>query len=247
LNRTGGETANGGRPGPRLAAIVDRVPPGSRVADVGSDHGRLAESLLRSGRAVACIATEKRAHRLDVLRARLATGRPLAGLELRVGDGLAPLVPADRIDVIVLAGMGGDTIRRILDRAIVDRLSPSRLIVQPQTRHADVRAFLRRAGFRLIDECAVREDDRHYVVIVARPGPETAYVAPGDDLDEDDLLAAGPLLVARRDPVALEAWADEVDRLAAIVAELPPGSGDRARESLARARRIVRALSRPAG
>ena len=46
---------------PRLAAIADAIEPGSRVADVGTDHGKLPLWLAASGRAAYCLATERNA------------------------------------------------------------------------------------------------------------------------------------------------------------------------------------------
>lgn len=230
------------RLGPRLQAIADRIPPGSRVADVGCDHGRLAEHLIASGRAETCVATEVRSHRLDGFRDRLLASGVPPGLELRVGAGLDPLEPSDRIDVVVLAGMGGDRIRRILDVPRREALHATRFVVQPQTRPGDVRRFLRDAGLRLADERAVREAGRWYVVLVAEPGRETAY-RPRADLSETDLLRAGPLLVARGDPQARRYWEEVVARLSAVVAVLPRrDAGHRARGDLAAARRILAAL-----
>ncbi|HEX4825178.1 MAG TPA: SAM-dependent methyltransferase, partial [Candidatus Polarisedimenticolaceae bacterium] len=44
---------------PRLAALAAAIAPGSRVADVGSDHGLLPLWLARTGRAAFCLVTEK--------------------------------------------------------------------------------------------------------------------------------------------------------------------------------------------
>src|SRR5258705_8253769 len=91
---------------PRLQALYDAIPPGSRVADIGSGHGLLPLALAASGRAAHCLATEK----TEGLLLRVA--RPAAGssgasrLAFRAGDGLDAILTADRIDTIVLAGIG---------------------------------------------------------------------------------------------------------------------------------------------
>ena len=112
---------------PRLAAIAEAIAPGSRVADVGSDHGKLALWLAAGGRAAYCLATEE----TETLLARVArppAGAPWAGrVAYRAGDGLAAIRPGDRIDTIVLAGLGGRTVVRLLDGSGALRLLPLRM------------------------------------------------------------------------------------------------------------------------
>src|SRR6476661_1445037 len=94
----------------RLLAIAALIPAGARVADVGSGHGLLPRHLLATGRAAWCVATERDARRL-----RSVLGDPEEPrLSLRHGDGLDPLLPEERLDVVVLAGLGGPSIARIL-------------------------------------------------------------------------------------------------------------------------------------
>ena len=79
-----------------MAAIADRVPDGSRVADVGTDHALLPIHLIRSGRAARVIASDNKAAPLekafDAIRARMAklpSGRKASVAELEA----ARLVP----------------------------------------------------------------------------------------------------------------------------------------------------------
>jgi tRNA (adenine22-N1)-methyltransferase len=55
----------------RLQALADFVEPGSRVADVGTDHGYLAIELVKSGKADFVIASDKNSGPLE------AAGRSL--------------------------------------------------------------------------------------------------------------------------------------------------------------------------
>jgi hypothetical protein len=67
-------------------------------------------------------------------------------------------------------------------------------------------------------------------------------------LRRDDLLAAGPLLVRRPTPEVATLWRRERDRFASILARAGSGaSRERARLGLARAERLVEAISKRAG
>lgn len=196
------------------------MPGGSRVADVGCDHGDLARELLGSGRATFVVAS-------DVVRAPRATGD---GVDWRLGDGLSPLAPEDRLDVVVLAGMGASTILRILDRRRLDALGIRRAVVQPQTELARVRGAMIERGFAVVDEAAVEDAGRFYAAIAFERGAGPASL-PG--LEPGDVLAAGPVLLSRRDPALRRHWERQRDRLAGF----PARAAD-----LARAERIVRWL-----
>lgn len=232
---------------PRLAAIADAIAPGSRVADVGSDHGLLPLWLAANGRAAYCLATEKSAELL--LRvARPPAHAPWAKLlGYRAGDGLEALHPGDRIDTIVLAGLGGRTIVRLLDTPRF--LSPSlvRLVLQPRSEFDRTRIFLSDRGWRPVAERLSFDRGRFHLTLAAERGDDGDLY--GDTmLSREDLLTAGPLLARSRSPELSRFWRLERDRLASIVARARFGpSLARARSGLGRAERILAAISTPDG
>lgn len=232
---------------PRLAAVAAAVPAGSRVADIGADHGLLALWLARTGRASFCLATEKDAQRLARI-ARPPSEAPWAArLAYRAGDGLAAVRPSDAVDTVVLAGLGARTIVGILETPEAQRVSPTRLVLQPRTDGARLRRWLSSHGWHPVSELLTVERGRIHVTIAAERGGDAAlYRHPA--LGRGDLLAAGPLLVRSRPAELTRAWTAQRDRLAAIARG--GGSGpamDRARRELARALRILEAISRPGG
>ena len=76
----------------RLQAVADFVPMGSRVADIGTDHGYLAAELLRSGRAKYVIASDKNAGPYEAaVRTIREYGLTDEVVSVRQGDGLKSL------------------------------------------------------------------------------------------------------------------------------------------------------------
>jgi tRNA (adenine22-N1)-methyltransferase len=231
---------------PRLAALAEAIAPGSRVADVGSDHGLLPLWLAASGRATYCLATEE----TEALLMRVARPPADAPWALRIafrsGDGLAAVRPEDRIDTIVLAGLGGRTIVRLLGGVGALRLLALRLVLQPRSEVASTRGWLSKNGWRPISECLTLERGRFHLTLAAERGPDSdLYRDP--TLSREDLLAAGPLLVRRPTPDVAAYWRLECLRFASILAraEARPTLA-RARAGLARAERLVAAISRRA-
>jgi tRNA (adenine22-N1)-methyltransferase len=232
---------------PRLQALAEAIAPGSRVADVGSDHGLLSLWLAASGRASYCLATEETEALLRRVRRPPADAPWAHRIAFRSGDGLAAVLPGDRIDTIVLAGLGGRTIVGVLGAAGAFGSLSSRLVLQPRSEHLAVRAWLSENGWRLISERVTLLRSRFHLTLAAERGPDSDLYRDAA-LSREDLLAAGPLLARRPTPDVLAYWRMERRRLASILAEADGGpSVARARAGLARAERVVAAISRRAG
>ena len=82
-------------------------------------------------------------------------------------DGLDGCDPS-AIDTIVIAGMGGDTICGILDRAEWCMTPDYTLILQPMTKAEVVRYWLAYNGYEFLDEVLVRDGGIIYQIIRAR-------------------------------------------------------------------------------
>ena len=230
---------------PRLAALACAIAAGSRVADIGSDHGLLPLWLAASGRAAYGLAVE----RTEELLAGVA--RPPAGvswaerLDYRAGDGLRAIRTEDRIDTIVLAGLGGRTIVQLLGAPETASPDLRRLVIQPRSEPSLVRRWLRDHGWRLATERLTEQCDRVHLTVAAERGAD-AGLYDHETLSREDLLAAGPLLVRSPSAEMGRAWRKERDRLASIVEGSGSGpSIERARSGLGRALRVLAAISPP--
>lgn len=227
----------------RLAAVASLVTRGTRVADIGSGHGRLARRLLASGRCPYCVATERTPELLERIRL-FPPAHPLASCQaLRWGDGLDALRPADAIDTVVVAGLGGLSIVAILDAGLPRLRSVGRIVLQPQTDHGYLRRWLLGAGFGIVEERLAGERGRFYAVIAAEASPDAAPPSyPG--LASEDLLEAGPCLVRERNPLLAPYWRRQQERLVRILARNPGGAArSRLIRQLTSAHRILRVAS----
>ena len=232
---------------PRLAAIAETIAPGSRVADVGSDHGLLPLWLVASDCAAHCIATEQTAELLARVARPPADAAWAQRLGYRAGDGLAAVHPEDRIDTVVLAGLGGRTIVRLLDAPAARNLAPRRLVLQPRSEPALTRLWLSEHGWRPAFERLTVERGRFHQTLAAGRGDD-ADLYRDPTLSREDLLDAGPLLVRSSAPEVARFWRLERDRFASILNNSGAGrSTARARSGLARAERLLAAISRRAG
>ena len=151
----------------RLETIVDMVQNGRGLIDVGTDHGYLPVCLARRGYTGLLFAS-------DINDAPLASARKTARealvedrIEFLLCDGLDGC-PPEKIDTIVIAGMGGDLICRILDRAEWCLNEAYTLILQPMTKAEVLRYWLVNNGFSLQEERIVCDGGKLYQVILSR-------------------------------------------------------------------------------
>ncbi|MDQ0190462.1 SAM-dependent methyltransferase [Alicyclobacillus cycloheptanicus] len=158
----------------RLQAIADVIPPGSVVVDVGTDHALLPIYLIQSGVAARVIATDIADGPADVARRNVEAHGLSERISVRCGDGLATVGPGEA-QTIVIAGMGGATIRDILAGTPSVVGAARRIIVQPMNLAQHARAYFFTHGFRLVTECALTDGGKYYEIIAAEPGEPVEY------------------------------------------------------------------------
>ena len=97
----------------RLQAVADLVTPGSRLADVGTDHGYVPIWLYEQGIIPSAIAMDLREGPLNRAKENIAVHDLSDGITVRLSDGLEKLLSGEA-DSIVIAGMGGMLVKKIL-------------------------------------------------------------------------------------------------------------------------------------
>ena len=156
----------------RMHAIVKYIEPGRGLIDVGTDHGYLPAWMASHGYRGNIIASDIHAAPLqkaiDTAEKAGVTNR----ITFQLCDGLAQCKP-ESVDTIIIAGMGGDMICRILDLAewCMDRRY--KLILQPMTKSEVLRYWLTNNEFEILTEDLVPEGGSIYQLIVARFGGST--------------------------------------------------------------------------
>lgn len=145
-----------------MAAVVPED--AASLADVGAGDGQLALHLLARGHRV--VATERTHGPFERLRVRSPD------LDCRLGDGLSVLGPAE-VEGVVLAGMGGGTIARLLADALTNTPALigglSWLVLQPQQGAGDLVGWLSSKGFGLLGSAEAVQGGRSYSVLLVAP------------------------------------------------------------------------------
>lgn len=182
----------------RLERVAAQVPVGARLADIGSDHAYLPVALVLRDVIPQAVAGE--VAQTPFLAARRSVRE--SGLEhcisVRQADGLAAIQACDRITAVSLCGMGGETIRDILQAGRAHLTRGERLILQPNGGECDLRQWLMDNGYRIRHEEVLRENRFDYEIIIAEPGEPVLY--------SDQQLYFGPLQMQARSPAFLLKW-----------------------------------------
>jgi tRNA (adenine22-N1)-methyltransferase len=162
---------------PRLRACCNFIIPGSRVADVGTDHGYLGIWLLLEGVARSVIASDVVPGPLSAAQRNAQKYGVADRMEFCLSDGVTA-VPRD-FDCLVCAGMGADTIISILSAAPWLRSSAYRLVLQCQSKTPMLRRYLSDTGWRITEESAVRDGKFIYTAmeVLWQPG---YHLTPGE-------------------------------------------------------------------
>lgn len=185
----------------RLKLVASFVEPGAVVADVGTDHGYVPIWLVQEEVAAGGFAMDVNQGPLERAKAHIAACGLTDRIQVRLGDGLSALSD-EEADTVIIAGMGGPLIVRILTEGLETARRMKRLILSPQSELPSVREFLERQGFVTEDEAMTEEDGKYYTVICARF--EGGYIEDGTFcINERKRLEwkYGKCLLERKDPV----------------------------------------------
>ena len=152
---------------PRLECIINHAC-GDVIADIGCDHAYVPIRLIQDERASRVIASDLNAGPLNIAKQNIEKYELSEKIETRLGGGLSILSPGEA-DTIIIAGMGGEIIEKIL-RADDEIARKSRLILQPMNSQYELRKFLISNGYKIIAEDMALEGFKIYNILEVEAG-----------------------------------------------------------------------------
>ncbi len=153
---------------PRLSSAVKFVRQGGVVCDVGTDHAYLPIYAVLAGISKRGIASD--INEGPLMRAKENGDRYGVSdrLSYYLSDGLDGVEPEKNgITDIVICGMGGELIARIVDDSPYTRTKGVRLILQPMSMAYELRKYLTENGFSIVDEAMSHAAGKVYACICA--------------------------------------------------------------------------------
>ena len=179
----------------RLETIIERMPDSGCLADIGCDHAYVAIEAVRRGRAARALACDVRKGPLQQAAEHILCAGLAGKIETRLSDGLEQVAPGEA-DTVVVAGMGGPLMERILQGRLGDF---AHFVLSPQSEIPHFRRFLLAEGMQIDEETMLIDEGKYYVILNVS---QRADAASSDSMyvTEEDFLYGGRLL-RRLDPV----------------------------------------------
>ena len=150
----------------RLKLCADFVRNGAKLADIGTDHAYLPVWLCRIGRCPCAIAADINPEPLKRGQSTIIESGMSGRIETRLSDGLKE-IKSDEADDIVIAGMGGELIAKILSECSFATDSSKHFILQPMTKSEVLIAWLCENGFKILKQDCCVASGKCYTVILA--------------------------------------------------------------------------------
>lgn len=196
----------------RLFAIASEVPENKAIADVGCDHAYTSIYLAEHKKPTHIIAMDVRTGPLDKAKENIRASGLEKIIETRLSDGLKA-VENGEINTVVISGMGGALIQKILSEGKEPLESVETLILQPQTEKAELRKYLHSIGMSIKKEVMLIEDGKYYTIIVAERGDEKQ---PYKEVE----YAFGKYLLNERDNILHQFLRKESEKMQTILENL---------------------------
>ncbi len=152
----------------RLEACLAFIEEGARLYDVGTDHALLPIAAVQRKRAEHVVAIDNKQGPLAQAKRNVVAAGLTERIRLLHADGLSAL--DESTDTVSIAGLGGTTIRNIVDGA--DLQNVRRFVLQPANHPEAVRMLARENPLAVTDETVIEENDILYTVIVMEKGEQ---------------------------------------------------------------------------
>lgn len=149
----------------RLNKIAGLITKTGIVADIGTDHGYLPIYLVKNKIAGRVIACDLRSKPLERARKNAADAGVRELIDFRISDGLSAILPGEA-QTLIICGMGGHAIRKILAKAVEDGKLPfgTDCVLSPHTDRESLSVYLYENGFRIEKEILLHEKAAYYIL-----------------------------------------------------------------------------------
>jgi tRNA (adenine22-N1)-methyltransferase len=133
------------------------------LIDVGCDHALLDIYLLQNNKDLSIIASDINEGPLSKAKENISKYSLLNKINLCLCDGISLI--DDKIDTIVISGMGKDTIVDILVNDKEKLKNVSKLVISSNNKFPELRKEICNLGFVIEDEEIIYEEEKYYIVM----------------------------------------------------------------------------------
>lgn len=196
----------------RMQMVADMVTKGNVTADIGCDHGFVSIYLLEQGICPRVIAMDVNEGPLLRAKEHILERGLENRIDVRLSDGIDKLQEKEA-DSVLIAGMGGRLVIKILSDHMDKVKDLKEVILQPQSELHLVRHFLAEQGMTIVQEDMVEEAGKFY------PCMRAVWQADKTEYTEIEEWY-GPLLLSHKHPVLYQYLLKEKNMFAQITEEI---------------------------
>ncbi len=201
----------------RLKKITEIVPPSETIADIGCDHAYVSIELVKSGKVQRALACDVNEGPLKSARQNIITEGLSSQIETRLSDGLKEVITHEA-DTVIIAGMGGLLMERILTGRLEDF---DTFVLSPQSDIEHFRHFLIDNNMLITDECMLIDDRKFYTIMTVVPKKRLDTDSHINDTSsyyqKDEDFIYGGLLIHKKDEILHQFLLKEQTRFESIL------------------------------
>ncbi len=175
------------------------------IMDVGTDHGYIAIELIKRNLADKVIASDINKDPLNKAKLNVSLEGLSNKIELRLGGGLTP-VKENEVNGILIAGMGGNLIRDILENDIKKVKNMDYLVLQPAQNPEVLREYLYISDYEIIDEDVCFDEGKYYEVFKVK------YKENNSTKLENIFYEVSPILLNKKSDVFKDYLYEKIDK-----------------------------------
>lgn len=199
----------------RLNMIISNVDNCNCIADIGTDHGYAAAEALNRKLCNKVIATDINKGPLEKARITLLFEGLSDKSELRLGSGLRP-INNNEVNGVIIAGMGGNLIRDIIEEKIDIVRNMDFLILQPAQNPEVLRKYLYENNFKIINEEVCLDEGKYYECFKVQYTKENEEHKKYSELDYE----VSPFLIQKGDDIFKQYMKSKIDKYENIISHL---------------------------
>ena len=196
----------------RLEAVSSLIPIKSSIIDIGCDHALLDIYLYQNKKVNKIIASDINQNALSIAKENIKKESLSEVIETRLGNGLDVLKEEDKIDTIIISGMGAHTIIGILKNNRIKLKNINTIIIQSNTKLELLRKEITKLNYIISDELLIEDNKKIYTIIKYTKGKKR-YTKKE--------LYFGPILLTKRDNIFKKYYQNELTKLNLLLKLLP--------------------------
>lgn len=198
----------------RIEVIADFVEDGSRIADIGSDHCKVPILLCEKNKISFAQAVENKIGPYKRMCQEIIDSGFSSLIKPSLSDGISDLDAS--VDTLIIAGMGGKLIKKILNNNKEKLASIDTIIIDAHNDRDEISSFLADCNYELVDNVFFYDSNKPYDVMKWRKtNKKISYTK--------EQLEFGPLNMVNKPASWVFYWQKEINRITEILEsnELP--------------------------